>query len=84
VLSRPRECSRGIHIDAFRSEAGDHRILFRRIRAIDALGIDASGAHSGPTAEQISEREIVEREQEVRTLAPDANPRSGNWNPGEP
>lgn len=52
-------------------------------RAIDAVGIDASTAHSGPVAEQMSEKEIEAREDEVRTVAPDANPHDGNWTPGD-
>lgn len=51
--------------------------------AIDAVGIDAMGPHSGPAAEQITEREIEEREEEVRAIAPDAHPEHGNWIPGD-
>jgi threonine dehydrogenase-like Zn-dependent dehydrogenase len=52
-------------------------------RAIDAVGIDATAAHSGPAAEQISEKEIGQREEEVGTIAPDAHPHGGNWVPGD-
>jgi threonine dehydrogenase-like Zn-dependent dehydrogenase len=52
-------------------------------RAIDAVGIDATGPHSGPAAEALSEQQISEHEEEVRTIAPDAKPRHGNWVPGD-
>jgi threonine dehydrogenase-like Zn-dependent dehydrogenase len=52
-------------------------------RAIDAVGIDAMAAHSGPAAEQISEREIEEFEDEVRSIAPRTHPHGGNWIPGD-
>ncbi|HET7370226.1 MAG TPA: zinc-dependent alcohol dehydrogenase [Gammaproteobacteria bacterium] len=48
-------------------------------RVIDAVGIDAVHPHGGPgdgaNAEQF--------EQEVKQVAPDANPHDGNWEPGD-
>jgi threonine dehydrogenase-like Zn-dependent dehydrogenase len=52
-------------------------------RAIDAVGIDALAPHSGPAAERISERTIEEREEEVRTIAPETHSERGNWVPGD-
>ncbi len=52
-------------------------------RAIDAVGIDATAPHAGPAAEDISEREIENREEEVRTIAPETRPQGGNWVPGD-
>lgn len=48
-------------------------------RVIDAVGIDAVHPHGGPgdgaNADQFRE--------EVRQVAPDANPHDGNWEPGD-
>jgi len=52
-------------------------------RAIDAVGVDAMGATSGPAADQITERDIEEHVDEVDTIAPDAHPQGGNWVPGD-
>jgi threonine dehydrogenase-like Zn-dependent dehydrogenase len=52
-------------------------------RANDAVGIDATAPHAGPAAEDISEREIESREDEVRSIAPETRPQAGNWVPGD-
>lgn len=51
-------------------------------RAIDAVGIDSTRAHSGPAAGE-SEKLAEEFDQELQAVAPDANPHNGNWEPGD-
>jgi threonine dehydrogenase-like Zn-dependent dehydrogenase len=51
-------------------------------RAIDAVGVDAMHAHSGPAAKKAHKRE-QHFEQEVHEIAPDAKPRNGQWVPGD-
>ena len=51
-------------------------------RAIDAVGIDATRAHHGPAAEE-SEKHADEFKQELKVIAPETNPRNGNWEPGD-
>lgn len=51
-------------------------------RAIDAVGVDATAPHSGPRAQKEAGK-IDERREEVRQIAPQANPRHGNWIPGD-
>ncbi len=48
---------------------------------IDAVGVDAYHAHSGPAAEQ-AKAEEEQFQQEVQKIAPDAKPHDGNWVPG--
>jgi threonine dehydrogenase-like Zn-dependent dehydrogenase len=51
-------------------------------RAIDAVGVDANRAHSGPAAEQPkAQRERSEKDR--ATVAPDTNPVGDNWHPGD-
>ncbi len=49
--------------------------------AIDAVGVDANHPTAGPAAAQGRQQEAAFRE-EVRYLAPHAQPRDGNWQPG--
>jgi threonine dehydrogenase-like Zn-dependent dehydrogenase len=51
-------------------------------RAIDAVGVDANAAHSGPAAKQ-SKSESKQRQREVRQVAPETNPDGDNWHPGD-
>lgn len=51
-------------------------------RAIDAVGVDATHAHSGPAARKAklkTPKFAVER----KMVAPLTNPQSGNWEPGD-
>lgn len=48
-------------------------------RAIDAVGIDAQHPDKGPTHERAKDREF---EQQVKKVAPEQNPKKGNWRPG--
>jgi threonine dehydrogenase-like Zn-dependent dehydrogenase len=48
-------------------------------RVIDAVGVDANRPHSGP-AERKSKKE---HEGEKKQVAPEANPKNGNWEPGD-
>lgn len=50
-------------------------------RAIDAVGVDANCAHSGPAAVAKQEAERFRREQ--HELAPEAHPRGDHWHPGD-
>jgi threonine dehydrogenase-like Zn-dependent dehydrogenase len=50
-------------------------------RAIDAVGVDAAHAHSGPAAKQAAKQE-QEFQREVKTVAPEAKPKSG-FAPGD-
>jgi threonine dehydrogenase-like Zn-dependent dehydrogenase len=49
--------------------------------AIDAVGVDANHPTAGPAAAQANQRQEAFRE-EVQFLAPGAQPRDGNWQPG--
>jgi threonine dehydrogenase-like Zn-dependent dehydrogenase len=49
--------------------------------AIDAVGVDAYHASSGPAAQQ-AQQEAALFQQEVQQIAPRANPQGGNWVPG--
>lgn len=49
--------------------------------AIDAVGVDAYHAHSGPAAQQALQQEQDFAEQQ-RKIAPEQNPHDGNWIPG--
>jgi len=51
-------------------------------RAIDAVGVDAEPAYSGPAAVK-PEAKIDEHRRQVREIAPEAHPDRGNWVPGE-
>lgn len=61
-----RELTRGIGVD----------------RAIDAVGVDAVHANSGPAAKEAKMKSDLFRHQ-VRDVAPKINPRNGNWYPGD-
>ncbi len=49
--------------------------------AIDAVGVDAYHASSGPAAEKAAQEEDAFK-QEVQQVAPDQNPQGANWVPG--
>lgn len=51
-------------------------------RVIDAVGVDAQRPARGPAAEQ-AEQQAERFEQERRQAAPDAEPRDGQWVPGD-
>jgi len=51
-------------------------------RVIDAVGVDAQHAHSGPAAKQAKQQE-QEFEKELQQVAPQQNPQDGNWVPGD-
>jgi threonine dehydrogenase-like Zn-dependent dehydrogenase len=51
-------------------------------RAIDAVGVDANAPTAGPAAEEAGRR-VEEHEEELRRIAPEQNPRGGNWLPGD-
>lgn len=48
-------------------------------RVIDAVGIDANRPHSGPAAKPNAKKHAKEKEK----TAPGANPKVGNWEPGD-
>ncbi len=50
-------------------------------RVIEAVGVDAEHAHSGPAAEQ-GEQMAGQFEQEMSEVAPETNPQGDNWHPG--
>ena len=51
-------------------------------RAIDAVGVDAVRPHEGPAAKKA--KHLRRRfDEEVSEIAPDANPQSGQWVPGD-
>ncbi len=50
-------------------------------RVIEAVGVDAEHAHSGPAAEQ-GEQMAGQFEQEISEVAPETNPQGDNWHPG--
>ncbi len=49
--------------------------------AIDAVGVDAYHAHTGPAAKQAKAQE-ADFQQEVEKIAPEQNIQNGNWIPG--
>jgi threonine dehydrogenase-like Zn-dependent dehydrogenase len=49
---------------------------------IDAVGVDANHPHSGPAAQQAQQQEAI-FQQELHQIAPQTNPRDGNWHPGD-
>jgi threonine dehydrogenase-like Zn-dependent dehydrogenase len=51
-------------------------------RCIDAVGIDAETAHSGPAAAKAKQEEKL-FQQEVRQIAPHTNPQGRSWVPGD-
>ncbi len=51
-------------------------------RAIDAVGVDAQHAHHGPASQQAQDK-AEQFAEEVRQVAPDANPKGGQWQPGD-
>lgn len=51
-------------------------------RAIDAVGVDATQPHSGPAKKSVKEK-VNELEREVKKVAPESNPKHGNWEPGD-
>jgi threonine dehydrogenase-like Zn-dependent dehydrogenase len=51
-------------------------------RAIDAVGIDAQQAHSGPGAVQ-SKMNAAQFKEELKEVAPQAHPRGDQWLPGD-
>lgn len=48
-------------------------------RVIDAVGVDANRPHAGP-AERKSKKE---HKDETKQVAPETNPKDGNWEPGD-
>jgi threonine dehydrogenase-like Zn-dependent dehydrogenase len=48
-------------------------------RVIDAVGVDANRPHSGPAAKAAAKEHAREKEK----LAPESNPKGGNWEPGD-
>lgn len=51
-------------------------------RIIDAVGVDAECAHHGPAAKK-AKKEKKKFEEEVKEIAPDANPDGKLWTPGD-
>lgn len=51
-------------------------------RVIEAVGVDAERAHSGPAAEQ-GEQMAGQFEEDLNQVAPETNPQGDNWNPGD-
>lgn len=51
-------------------------------RAIDAVGVDAEHAHSGPAAKD-AEQHKAEFEKELQEIAPQQNPDGNLWRPGD-
>lgn len=49
---------------------------------IDAVGVDANTASSGPAAQK-AQQEASTFKQEVQKVAPQTNPQDGNWHPGD-
>ncbi len=48
-------------------------------RIIDAVGVDANRPHSGPAAKAAEKKHKKEKDK----VAPHANPKDGNWKPGD-
>lgn len=51
-------------------------------RVIDAVGVDATCPHQGPASKQAKQLE-KDFQQEVQKIAPQQNPKNGNWEPGD-
>lgn len=51
-------------------------------RAIDAVGVDAQRPHAGPAAKE-ADAKSKEYKRELNDIAPKANPKNGNWQPGD-
>ncbi len=51
-------------------------------RAINAVGVDAQRAHSGPASKEASAK-ASEYKKQVSEIAPETNPKNGNWVPGD-
>jgi threonine dehydrogenase-like Zn-dependent dehydrogenase len=51
-------------------------------RAIDAVGVDANRAHTGPAGRK-AEKKAEEFEKEQRQAAPETNPQGPSWHPGD-
>jgi threonine dehydrogenase-like Zn-dependent dehydrogenase len=51
-------------------------------RVIDAVGVDAQHAHSGPAGKKAKQQQS-EFEEEVRKVAPEQHPKGENWKPGD-
>jgi threonine dehydrogenase-like Zn-dependent dehydrogenase len=51
-------------------------------RVIDAVGVDSERPHSGPAAKEANAK-AGEYKKEVSQIAPKANPKDGNWVPGD-
>ncbi|HEY8504324.1 MAG TPA: zinc-dependent alcohol dehydrogenase, partial [Gemmataceae bacterium] len=51
-------------------------------RAIDAVGVDANRPHGGPAAPQAKQHRKF-HDQELKQVAPGANPQGDNWHPGD-
>lgn len=51
-------------------------------RAIDAVGVDAQRAHSGPVSKE-ADAKTSEYKKEVSEIAPKTHPKDGNWVPGD-
>lgn len=51
-------------------------------RAIDAVGVDATCAHSGPAAKQ-SRMHAEQFERDLKQVAPEQHPDGQNWRPGD-
>jgi threonine dehydrogenase-like Zn-dependent dehydrogenase len=50
-------------------------------RAIDAVGVDANHPDRGPAAEK-AQQKAQQYQQELQKVAPETNPKNGNWHPG--
>lgn len=51
-------------------------------RVIDAVGVDAQHAHTGPAGKK-AKRQEDEFKEEVKTVAPKQHPKGENWKPGD-
>jgi threonine dehydrogenase-like Zn-dependent dehydrogenase len=51
-------------------------------RVIDAVGVDAQHAHSGPAGKKAKQHQS-EFEEEVSKVAPEQHPKGENWKPGD-
>jgi threonine dehydrogenase-like Zn-dependent dehydrogenase len=50
-------------------------------RVIDAVGVDANHPDRGPAAEK-AQQKAQQYQQELQKVAPETNPKNGNWHPG--
>jgi threonine dehydrogenase-like Zn-dependent dehydrogenase len=50
-------------------------------RAIDAVGVDAQRAHSGPAAP--GKKKVQQMDQQVKQVAPETHPHGRTWQPGD-